>query len=910
MSKSLLVVLLVLVFIAAKAQDIRLKGNVADTGLSGGLPNALLMAIRFNDSTLVRSTRSNSQGIFTPVKIPADTYLIIISHPAFSDKTYLLAPSRTDTLFQFKNVSLPSKSIELNEVEIIAHRDKSYYKGDTLIFTADSFKTRANATVEDLLKKLPGVRVDAKGKITVQGKVVDQVLVDGDEFFGSDPTVATRNLNAASIDNVQVYDKKNENTSESQNETLKVVNLKMKEDAKKGYFGKASGASDFQKFYENELLANKFKGSRKASVFGILANTPKQAFGWDETEKYGLSGEQPYSYNEETGNWTSNSQSGTGIPQTIKSGAYFSDKLSKKTRINTDYTFNQNRLESGSETNTQFFLEDTAYSNSKQANSHSANQLHQFNFRINQKLDSLTELVVSTKVRYAAKDNTNEQTDQFLSEEGELTRETRIKNNARNESAEGTLNLRLNRSFLKKDRTVSLSYQPSYNSGNSTSLLHTGFFYYKGQLPDSSLDQKRTQNNSRTEHNAALTFVEPISKKFKTELSYNFIHNVNGNNRQTYDLGSGAYDDFNPALSNDFDNTRMINRAGLKLIYDVKKYRISIGSNFRNTQQENLNRTTGHQLSQSVNNILPAANFNWRISQGSNLNLMYNSNSQLPDLMQMQPVADNTDPNRLSIGNPGLKPTFGSNFNLNYYFYKGVSDVNFYSGASGNTTSNQISYTTTYDAQGRAVTQPININGNYNASMYLGGGFPVFKRFFKIYYNLNGNFSNSVSYVNGARNISQNSGITPNLTLEKTSDLIDISLTGSYSYELAKSNISVLSTQPYYTYEAGGEMTLKLPKKIMLWAEGRYTNNGNRTPGYNINFFVLNASLSKSFLKAENLIISANANDILNQNISNQRYINSNQIVDTKTRIIRRYFLLKVVYKFNSQKAKTDENEE
>jgi hypothetical protein len=130
----------------------------------------------------------------------------------------------------------------LNEVEVIAYKDKSYYKGDTLIFTADSFKTRPNATVEDLLKKLPGVRVDAAGKITIQGKQVDQVLVDGDEFFGGDPTIATRNLNAASVENVQVYDKKNESTEEGKEETVKVVNLKLKEDAKKGLFRQSFGS--------------------------------------------------------------------------------------------------------------------------------------------------------------------------------------------------------------------------------------------------------------------------------------------------------------------------------------------------------------------------------------------------------------------------------------------------------------------------------------------------------------------------------------------------------------------------------------------------------------------------------------------------------------------------------------------
>ncbi|MES2679744.1 MAG: hypothetical protein V4635_07670, partial [Bacteroidota bacterium] len=536
MSRYLLLFLLFFISLTAftQAPDLRLRGNVSDSSQTAGVPNVLLMAIRFSDSTLVNFSRTNSKGFFTPITIPVDTYLVILSHPAFSDKTYLLVPSKKDTAYNFKNVMLPPKTVVLNEVEIIAYKDKSYYKGDTLIFTADSFKTAPNATVEDLLKKLPGVRVDSKGKITIQGKEVDQVLVDGDEFFGSDPTVATRNLNAASIENVQVYDKKNESTAEGQNETLKVVNLKMKEDAKKGYFGKVSGASDFQKFYENEFLANRFKGGIKLSVFGIVANTPKQAFDWSETDKYGLSNEQPWSYNEETGNWTQNSANGKGIPQTLKTGFYFNDKISKNTKINTDYTFNQNQLESGTETNTQFFLEDTSYTNKQVINKISKNQTHNFNFRLVQKLDSLTELTVVPKLKYAIVENAGIQTDGFISEENILTRETKIANNNRTETMDANILLRLNRNFMKKDRTLALTYQPIYNTGNNVTRLTSNFYYYQGQLADSSSMQRRTQENYKLEHNATMVYVEPLSKKFKTEVNYNFGYTESNNNRQTY----------------------------------------------------------------------------------------------------------------------------------------------------------------------------------------------------------------------------------------------------------------------------------------------------------------------------------------------------------------------------------------
>jgi len=913
MKKRILLLFFLFIFSFTKAQNIQLRGNINDTLTKQALPNALLMAVKFKDSTLVNFTRTNKDGLFKPVKIPLDTYIVIISHPNFSDKTYLIVPSKTDTAFNFKNVILPPKSVVLNEVEIIAYKEKSYYKGDTLIFTADSFKTQPNATVEDLLKKLPGVRVDAAGKITIQGKEVDQVLVDGDEFFGSDPTIATRNLNATTVENVQVYDKKSEDP-ESTTETVKVVNLKLKEDAKKGYFGKISSASDLQKFekknplfYENELLANKFKGNQKISVFGIFANTPKQAFGWEDQYKYGLDNEQNNSYNEETGMWMSDRDDKTGVPQTLKTGFYLNDKFGKKVKLNSSYTFNQNQLISGTETNTQYFLEDTNYTNKQAIVNSQKNQNHAFDMRVNVKLDSLTELTIKPKIKYNTSEGRNFQNDDFISASNKLTRQTQIDNRNDRENIDLNASIKINRNFLKKDRNLVINYQPAYVSSTGNSYLSTDFIYTDGQLPNSSINQKRKQENSKLEHIVNATYTEPWTKKIKSEFTYNFIDHHSANYRNTYDLSSTGYDLFNQVLSNNFENKRQTNKVGTKLVYETKKIRVGLQAHYRNVYQQNINLTTGQKLQLSVDNILPAASFNYRPNQGSNLNMLYISSSQQPDLNQMQPVIDNTDPNRIVIGNPNLKPTFTNNLSVNYYFYKGISDRNLYAGGNFGNTNNQISYSTTYDSLGKTISQPVNLDGNYNANVYMGNGFPLFKRFIKVYYNLNAGYYNNVSLVNGSRNISQSTNFSPGMNIEKNAEKFNVNIGTNYTYSVPKSNISIQSNQPYYSYEIYGNIFVKLPKKFAIATDGKYNNNGNRVSGYNLNYFILNATLSKSFFKNEDLVVSVNAYDILNQNIANDRYISINQIVDTKTQIIKRYFLLKILYKFTSQKTKTED---
>ncbi|MDO8999034.1 MAG: outer membrane beta-barrel protein [Bacteroidota bacterium] len=906
MIKKNLIILLIVFSFSVKAQQIKLFGNINDTVTKQTLPNALLMAITFKDSTLVNFTRTNNEGFFKPIKVPLDTYIVIISHPNFNDKTYLLVPTKTDTAFHFKNVILPPKSIVLNEVEIIAFKDKSYYKGDTLIFTADSFKTQTNATVEDLLKKLPGVKVDAKGKITIQGKQVDQVLVDGDEFFGSDPTIATRNLNANTVDNVQVYEKKSEDP-DGKDETVKVINLKLKDDSKKGYFGKISGASDFEKFYENDLLINKFKKQQKISLFGLVANTPKQAFGWEDENKFGLSNENPNSYDPETNTWNS-SRNGTGVPQTLKSGFYFNDKFGKNTKVNTDYTFNQNQLKTGSETNTQFFLPDTSYTNQQIRTNTSQNQSHKFNFRLTQKLDSLTELTLKPKLYYTLSDNTNSQIDKFITQDAILTRETSILNASHSESTDANILLKVSRNFMKKDRNITVSYQPFFYDSKSNSNLNTNFNYYQNQLADSTLLQKRTQTSHREEHAASIIYTEPFTKKFKTEVSYSFNNNKSNNNRTTLDYNGTGYDNINLLQSNNFNNLRVTNKVGTKLIYEVKKYRITIGSAFRTIYQENINVTKSQKLNQTFNNILPSASFNYRKNQGSNFTIFYNTNAQTPDLQQMQPVVDNTDPNRITVGNPNLKPQYNNNININYFTYKGVSDRHFYFGGNYNIVSNEINETTTYDAQGKSITTPININGNYFTNIWSGTAFPIFNRFCKINTNIGAGFNNNISYVNDQKNTTQFFDISPNLGVEKQLDYLEVSLIGSYGYNIPKQTIAT-QLNSYYTYGFEGNIMLKFPKNFKITSTGKYQNNGNRAVGYNINFFILNATVSKTFLKNENLIVSAEANDILNQNISNQREIVMNKIIDTKTQIIRRYFLAKVIFKFNSSKKKEDEDD-
>jgi hypothetical protein len=867
------------------------------------------MVMKLSDSTLVGHARSNEKGDFKSLTVPKDTYEVIIAHPAFSDKTYLVFPSPSDSVYHLKNIILPPKTNTLLEVEVLAFRDRMYYKGDTMVFTADSFKTKPDASVEDLLKKLPGFRVDSKGKITVQGKEVDQVLVDGDEFFGGDPTVATKNLNAASVENVQVYEKKNESGEEGKDETLKVVNLKLKEDAKKGYFGRVAGATDAQRFYEGEFLANKFKGGQKISVFGLSANTPKQAFNWQDIDRYGLTNEQPWSYDEESGTWTSSNNGNEGIPTTFKAGAYYSDHYGKNTKANADFTSNDNRLKTNTENSTQYFLTDTVYTTRSVNLETKHNQSNRFGFSVEHKFDSLTTLTIKPNASQQFNESQSSSNDAFISSEGLQTRSTLITRNASTTQLDASVNLTFVRKFMKKDRRLFFNYLPSAYQNEATTRLNTSYYYNASGLRDTAFIQRREENANRREHTTNIIFTEPLTKKFKINLSYVVGLRNASTLRNTFDIGSGT-DILNSAQSNNFMNTRLNSRPGLDFIYDVKKFRVTMGSQVQHIQQDNENLTTGQQFRILADFILPRAAYVYRFSQSTNLQVNYRTSARVPEVRDLQPVVDNTDPNNLRIGNPSLKPAYTHNGEIYYYFYKNLSEIYFWSGANFNLTNNDISYNTRYDALGKATTQAVNVNGNYNGNGWIGYSHPAFKQFINLSYNLNAGINKYVSFVNNQQTISKNTYVGPRLTIGKNAEAFEGEIRGEYNYNVPTSNISSLSNQPYYSWSISGEMKIKFPKKYTLNSDWNYTNNGNRMPGYNLNYFILNGGISKAFFKDGRLIVAGEIYDALNQNISNNRYNSSNTITDTKTAIIKRYYLFRLTYKFTSQKFTEEEGGE
>jgi hypothetical protein len=449
------------------AQNMTIFGNVIDTLNNSSKKDAVVMLVRLSDSTMIDFKRTDENGGFY-FNTPIDTVEIIISHHKNDDKIIFFFPSKDRLSLNLSNTILPEKSEMMNEVTIYAFKDPVFFRGDTLVFLADSFKTKENAVVEDLLKKLPGVEVDKNGSITSQGREVNKVLVDGDEFFGSDPTIATKNLGAKSIESVEIYEEENTDSDETAEETIQVMDLRLKEDAKKGYFGRASGGVDFSNFYEGEFLFNKFNKDFKLSIFSLASNTPRANFGYGDIKKYGLSTDNGNFFSDDNrGGWWggSNGYNNNGIPQTLKSGVFFSDKIGERVKIGFNYTYNQSSLDARSDRNLQYQLRDTTFyvEERNSSNQESVDQL--INARVEIKLDSATTLEILPSYSTSKNSNLDTLKNTFITEDNIINSNSIVQQDHKSESYNFQTELRLKREFKKKDRL--LKYAFVYNQSEN-----------------------------------------------------------------------------------------------------------------------------------------------------------------------------------------------------------------------------------------------------------------------------------------------------------------------------------------------------------------------------------------------------------------------------------------------------------
>lgn len=356
-------------------------------------------------------------------------------------------------------------------------------KGDTLEYKADSFKVREGASVKEMLRKMPGLQVDKDGKVTAQGEKVEKVLVDGEEFFGDDPTMAMKNIQADAVDKVQVFDKKSDQaafTGIDDGKKTKTINLTLKEDKKKGYFGKLELASDMRNRWNNSLMANSFKSKRKLSVYGIMSSTGKTGLNWEESSKYGENNN--LEYDEDGGYFFSNGGDefdsyggfrGQGLPTSWSGGAQYSKKYANdRQNINGSYRYNKLNTVGGGSTVSQSILPGNVFYSRENSEAFSTKDRHAVRGTYEWQVDSFTSVKLKangfTGTQRSFTTYNSESIDNFGNRVQSI----------RNTSADGdnsslNSNLLIRHRFKKPGRTVSLAFDEQSRRTNTTGFLYS-----------------------------------------------------------------------------------------------------------------------------------------------------------------------------------------------------------------------------------------------------------------------------------------------------------------------------------------------------------------------------------------------------------------------------------------------------
>lgn len=899
----------------------RIKGSVADTVANLKLQNTSIVVLNAKDSTLKKFTRAAEDGTFSISGLAKGKFILLVSYPNYADYVENFMLDSIHKEHDFKRISMLLKARLLAGVIIKGTRAAIKIKGDTTEFDAGSFKVQPNAKVEDLLKQLPGIQVDKDGKITAQGQAVNKVLVDGEEFFGDDPTLVTKNIRSDMVDKVQLYDKTSDQaafTGVDDGKKTKTINIKLKEDKKNGYFGKIDADLATDKYYQEQVLFNKFWGKKKFSAYGTLANTGKTGLGWEDSNKYGAS-----NANTEVGDDGSiniyfqggddldsfdGRYNGEGIPTARTGGLHFDNKFNgDKESINTNYKTGFLNVRGNRDNLTQNTLPTGLIKSNTDQDYNNAIFRQKLDAAYTIKLDTTSTLKLT--IDGTAKSNKTRNNYLATSLRGNDTLLNRSNRVLTNDGDEKILNASLfyTKKFKKKGRTFSANITEALDQNNTKGYLNTEIDYYNnlGRLDSTQrVNQYKTNNIQSSILNSNFTFSEPLSKTVTLTGSYRFILNNNSINRLSYNQSlPGEYDQVDMTLSNNYKLNQTSNQGGAVFNYKKNKTTFNFGTKIADVNFDQTDLYTNNVLKRSFINYNPQASYQYRFSGQRSIYIDYNGNNTQPSLDQIQPVRVNTDPLNITIGNPNLRPSFTNRFNTYYNSYKVLSGQSIYINGSYSTTSNPIISNTTTDSAGKSIYQSNNLHGKQTANFYMYGGYNQKVKFLdlNVGLNINGNGNIYYSIVNGTLNKTQSYtyGISGRLSKYKEKKY-DLYLIGGPTFTRSQSSLLTSVNNNGTGFTSRGGLDFYLPKKFQISTDGNYEYQG-KTASFNQDFqrLIINASLSKAFFKDEGLKLMLSANDLLNQNTGFSRSATSTMLTQSTYTTIRRYFMFSIVYDFS-----------
>ncbi|HNE92826.1 MAG TPA: outer membrane beta-barrel protein [Chitinophagaceae bacterium] len=913
---------LMLIQVVHAQNSTSLKGKVTDTLSKQNLKDASISMLNAKDSTVESFGLAKTDGTFEIKGFAMGSYLLQISFNGYESYFKSVVFNKQNPTLDLGTIILKPQAKELEGVSVVAAPIQ--VKGDTTEFNAGSFKTKPNATAEDLLKKLPGVQVEKDGSVKAQGQTVKRVLVDGKRFFGDDPTTATRNLPTDVIDKVQVYDAQSDQSSFSgfdDGNRDKTINIITKKDRRKGYFGKLSIGAGNNERYATNANFNRFNGNQQISFIGQGNNINQQNFSMQDlfgtmNSAGGRGGGGMFGggmRGGNLGNFLTTNQA--GIATTWAAGLNYNDVWSKKTSVSGSYFYNNMKRNNDNESHTETFVtNDSSQFNNNNTFSNYLNQNHRFNFEFDHKFDSVNSLLVRPNFSYQISDN-NQQTISTLTK-GKLVNLSNVQQvtNSQNTGYNFSTSILLRHKFKKRGRTISLNLTPglSNNESDGSNISYNDIYTINGIVKDTINQINSNDRNGRT-FSSNLSYTEPITKKSQLELSYNYNYSKNNSNQQTlmYNKQTNSFDIIVPNLTNKFENTNTSNKFNANYrVQLTKEWSYTLGMGVQFAELTSINNTKATKLSNTFTNYFPSVQLHYSKNRTKNLRLVYRGQTNAPSITQLQDVIDNSNQLNIRNGNAGLEQEFQHNFNLFYTNFDVITFKNFFVSINGSFTQNKIGNSviqntgttpTVVDGivliPGAQYTKPINLNGAMNIFGFINYGFPIKKP------KSNLNFSTTMSYIKDVNLYNQTKNYTHNYIIGErvnynmnVKEVFDVNFASSSSYTFARYTLNNEQNGDYFTQTFSIEPTYSSKSGWIIGSDFDLTINRGQSVGYNQTIPLWNASIAKTIFKNKSGEIKFSVFDLLNQNKSINRTVEQNYIQDTRTQVLTRYFMLSFTY--------------
>jgi hypothetical protein len=921
MKKAGLFLGLLLFSLFARAQT--LKGILRDPVEGINVSSATLILQSMPDSSHHVSATSAHNGSFNFTNLKNGEYVLKATSVGFENLIQPVHISDSVPVLDLGVLYLPKKTVTLEGVVVVANPPNAIQKADTTQFSASQFKVNPDATVEDLIKKMPGITVDRSGTVTAQGEQVKKVTVDGKEFFGDDATAALRNLPSEVVDKIQVYDRLSEQaqlTGFDDGNTQKAINIVTKSGVKNGQFGRIYAGYGTDDRYAAGGNVSFFSGDRRVSFIGNFNNINMQNFASQDLlgvtssgrgggRQGGFGGGRPGGFG--GGDFTVGQV--PGISRTNAFGVNYGDKWGTKLTVTGSYFYNNSRNSNQSQTNRiTTFTPDSILVNNDQSTSGSDNFNHRMNLRMEYRIDSSNTIIFIPSVNLQSnKSNSNYSSFAYMQPD-DSTSTSHGSTHAERNGFNISNMLMYRHSFAKRGRTfyISLNTNHNKNDGYSISDEFTRTFY-PTFIKDSLQNQKTLNNTNGSRYSGRIGYTEPLGAKSMLEFNYSPSIQNNRADQKAWTFDGEDYTLFNPRLSNLFDNKIVTQSGGINYrLGQSRDNQLAFGVDVQNTQlMSDRQLPNPASVDQSFNAVLP--NFRWmkKIGQFSNIRLFYRASTDFPSINQLQDVPITTNLLRPSVGNPNLKQSYSHFLAARYLFINTKTNRNLFLNVFARTTDNYISNATYLLRKDSTIEQgvriyrnsqlskPVNLNGYRNFSSFITYSIPV--KFIKSNLNLNtgGSYSRLPGLVNYKKTTTDNYSYSGGLGLSSNiSEYVDYNLSYNANFNQAINSANSSNNNRYINQSLSMQLNLLSKSGWFLQNDVNYQNYSGLSAGYNQSYWLWNAGAGKKFLKNRAGELKLSIFDLLKQNQSITRTVADNYIQDSQNKVLQQFFMLTFTY--------------